>query len=272
MNYVITASDHAFLQHLYDFCLSLRREGNYKDEIIVFYYYEKENTFLIQALFDSLNVNWVLIEKSSKSHVSHNVFFDVVPILEDMQQDDKIIIYDADIWFQDDVNFIFQEKGDKLLCAPDVIVYDHISKEELIEELKEYSEYYLEYCDGITDRQYYQDNILKFADHRWYHMNSGFMFGSQQTLLSYLKLFFDFYQLNHSKNIRKIYPLDQFVWNIILEELDYDMSWCQYNCTLNELNMPNIKKKEGIIYYGDQKAIAIHTQAYKSNQAYLYNK
>lgn len=93
---------------IWEWLISLRTLGNYKGEIIVFDYGMSEHLTQKLINFELGGVNVIKLPTRNDFHISNFRNIDVIPHLE-KYHNYSFAHFDADIWFQNDINILFEE-------------------------------------------------------------------------------------------------------------------------------------------------------------------
>jgi len=101
-----TTSDSKYIRLFYNWLFSIRTLGNYQGEILVGNYGIDES---ILEKEEQLNVKFVDLPSHQRDQLSNYRNLDMIPILESYSEDYKFAHFDVDIWFQGDINPLFEQ-------------------------------------------------------------------------------------------------------------------------------------------------------------------
>ena len=99
-----------YIDLFYDWIFSIRTLGQYNGEILIGDY------GVDQSIIDNLkyleNTKIVKLPNRNKQTISNYRNVDMIPILEEYDDDYKFVHFDVDIWFQDEINSLFDKLDD----------------------------------------------------------------------------------------------------------------------------------------------------------------
>jgi len=103
---VLSTDDQIYLNYLYDWVISIKTLGNFKGEILIG---ECGNQNIDIEKFNKYGVNVINLPERDVRTISNYRNIDMIPILEKYDTNYKFAHFDVDIWFQNDLNPLFDE-------------------------------------------------------------------------------------------------------------------------------------------------------------------
>jgi len=99
--------DQKYIELFYDWYFSIRTLGKYDGEILIGDYGIDEE--IINNFKNVDNIKFIKLPERKKESISNYRNIDMIPILEKYNNNYKFVHFDIDIWFQDEINTIFEE-------------------------------------------------------------------------------------------------------------------------------------------------------------------
>jgi len=234
MNLIITTisdTNEKYINYLYEYITSLKDNGYNGNVLVLLYGTFKEN------VYHFLKENKVLVHFKKKSKLINNQrIIDIYNILDTLNYD-KILITDIDIWFQDNINLLFNKINNKFIYTSDVPVNEHIIG-------LAYSNIFKNKNDENISLNKHNDII---NDHQTI-INCGVFGGRKDVLKNKLNEYIKF-----SKKTYDVYGLDTVIFNSIYNK-DKDII-LRYK--YNYLTKQNPKLINGIYYTHDNDKIVV---------------
>lgn len=177
MNHIITSTNKEYIPFLIEFLISLKELGKFQGKTWVLYYYKEEKEINnIKHILSKFDVEL----RFSKTELDiRNIFYiDVIEILESLDDRDGVALYDCDIWFQDDINDLFDLDGDKLHCSIEIV--EGFPRKETTKRNLDYK--------NNTERLFgrkikeYEDGVENIVLEYGNHLNTGLVYANKKTL------------------------------------------------------------------------------------------
>jgi hypothetical protein len=252
MNYIFTSCDNNFVPFLFDFVVSLNELGKFNGTVFIFYYYnENENLTSLKKLFDYSNVEWVFFPKKDKFYMT-NLHIDLNEFINELEDDCCIAKYDNDIWFQSEINSLFEVNNNSIYGAPEIFLEGHQYQTNNILKMINYDEY------GSFSTLFIQEKMKIIANKFGNYINGGFFCGSKIAIKRLLANMNGIFYDDRNENVRFITGSDQIVLNLSLDlGIDNGNSYL-YNYCLIEPNISMMNKNNGKFYLGNEEVKALH--------------
>jgi hypothetical protein len=219
MNAIITWANDDNKTFLSEFIVSLRTLGKYTDKVIVIDYGLPD---WFKNIFSG-DIEFVPCENEDINIETHK-FLSILPLISNY---DKLVLLDADMWFQENINYLFEyipENG--TLCAT------------------EQNNFFFKFQEGFVDLLAREEDIkkvYKIKELFGVQINAGFVAGSSKTLFNKFSLYSN---MLDEGLIKKKYGADQLFLNIDFNTTKDDASYSEYNTIVT--NAINLGKDLGV--------------------------
>lgn len=226
MNVIITWANDNNKTLLSEFIVSLRTLGKYEGSLIVIDYGLPD---WFRQIFNE-NIEYIQFN-SGEINIETHKFLSIIPICKKY---DKVVLFDADMWFQKNVNTIF----------------DIIPSEGTLTATEQNSFFFRfqENFINLLSEEKHKEKIYEIKKKFGVQINAGFVAGTGKTLYKKFLKYEDY--LNRGL-IRKQYGADQLFLNIDFEEGVDDTSFLEYNTIVtNVVNADNelgVNKEEVVL-------------------------
>jgi hypothetical protein len=192
---VWTSANDEMFSLLTQWVISLRTLGHYTGELLILDYGISASN---KKLLNQLDVKYVSMNNSGPI-VNHR-YIDIIDILKNYNSEYLILHLDADIWFQKDMNGIFDliDKEQGCLFSPDVHWYSQpfLSKNN-------------------NEKIFYENKIRRIHNAYDGTIQGGLSAGKNINLIAKYTLMHNYFINNI---VRDEYGSDQFLFNILFEE------------------------------------------------------
>jgi len=269
MNYIITWSDANFIPIFKGFIVSLFTLGKFQGKLIYYYYYEKdedENIEFTELISNTFDVK--VIRKQKEHHMNQTIYVGLKDLIFSnfFNSKDKIAIYDADFWFQDDMNPLFDLTPKRFAVSCELN-----DEARFKQEGSNMSWYYSrphiqEYFKDFPEKEKVEViNQLDDLAKKYNMINSGFMLGKYNHIKIYIKWINEYYE-NYPFLLYRFSP-DQFLLNYYLRSNLDDMRNYLYNYCIFCTHHWTIKDNK-IVTIENETPKAIHLQRFKDEEFY----
>ena len=216
MNYIVTATNKEFLPLFKEFVISLFTLGEFKGKLVCFYYYKDEHESdeffrLVRKKFDVK-----FIKKKITYDLNQSVYIYLYKLISSgfFKKKDKIAIYDTDIWFQDEINSLFEQKTKRLFASS-----ERYDPKEISDHAGSNLMFYFNkpsiklYCNEFNqdERADIKKRYEALAKEGYNFFNSGMIFGDYYDIRNYIIWINSYYDKYPLLKI-KVSP-DQFLFN-----------------------------------------------------------
>ncbi|MFW6047083.1 MAG: hypothetical protein ACOCP4_04805 [Candidatus Woesearchaeota archaeon] len=254
MNYIITSATRNYLEFLYEFLFSLFMFGKFDGIVKILYYYEDGETFDFIEKFNSFK-NIEFINKKKKFLIVNQRFVDIKEELNGLNNNDKVALYDSDIWFQDDVSSLFLlDTENKCYYCTEAVPWFITKKEK---------NSYFGYANNAlnrfkTNQKKYRDKIFEIIEKYGSHINGGFLYSSVYVLKNKVNTINQL--LLDGVDYLNTLSLDQLATNISTSLDNDEFIMNTYNYCLTGVNVLNIdldklelnNKKIKVLHYNER--------------------
>ncbi len=216
---IFTSASYYSGIYLLEWAISLRTLGHYQNEIFILDYGIDHP---IKRALESLNIRFirrVLPNGYKEKLIVNRRLLDVIPIIEEYPTDTTFVHFDADIWFQDDIQHLFQ----KIEHCHGCVYSTEISRNRPLRgKIKQYP------TEWTIMMKKYDFLLDQFGG----HINGGFMGGNA---LSFLNKLYQFQKLVQSGFISdQEWGSDQFAMNYLYNESTDQADAYKWNCVLSD--------------------------------------
>jgi hypothetical protein len=262
MNYILSACDRNYLIFAYEFVVSLFILGNFDGRFVLFYYKdENENEEEIRDIFTEFNVDFNFISKES-TEMTNVLFLDCYSFIESLSVDDKVAIYDIDVWFQDDVNDLFNMEDGIVYCS-----YESKQTERNPSRRSYFEKYINLYFKNLSNN--IEDIINNLNSQDGDILNSGLIAGTSETIKKYLQRIYKYY--DEEPNLINHFGPDQVVLNLDYNKDYYNPNLREYNCCSVAYSiMFDVEIRDGFLYVDGKKVKAFHMQVIKNCEKFCF--
>lgn len=238
MNYIITSATNKYLPFLFEFMISLETLGRFNGKVIVLYYYESEKENLDGFKFENMSV---IFKKKQHNNINNVFYYDVYDILLGLKDNDKVAIYDCDVWFQDNINELFESDSDSMFCSVEIV-----PKFSDLRESNAWVSYVKVKVDHFINSIEYKDKALNIIEKYGSNINGGFIFANNKILKLKMENLLQIMEESLDLEYRGI---SQISTNIIF---DIEKDVClmnEYNYCLTRANVENLDIKTPLMLH-----------------------
>lgn len=273
MNYIVTATNKEFLPLFKEFVISLFTLGEFKGKLVCFYYYKDEHESdeffrLVRKKFDVK-----FIKKKITYDLNQSVYIYLYKLISSgfFKKKDKIAIYDTDIWFQDEINSLFEQKTKRLFASS-----ERYDPKEISDHAGSNLMFYFNkpniklYCNEFNqdERADIKKRYEALAKEGYNFFNSGMIFGDYYDIRNYIIWINSYYDKYPLLKI-KVSP-DQFLFNYYVDtELD-SLDDYRYNYCIFYSNGWKINEDKKFVSHDNILVKAIHLQKFKNKVNYSF--
>jgi len=266
MNYIITGIDEKFIQPLFvDFLTSLFIMGRFRGKLICYYYYkedEEENSYFTNLASETYDVTF--IKKKIKHDLNQSIYIYLYELFSSrfFNENDKIAIYDSDVWFQDEINSLFEKTPNRLLTA--------CERNDPDSYFKKVGSNFSMYYNKPNIKQYYeifpeeeQVDVIKHFDNlaaKVNFINSGMIFGCYKAIKDYITWIGGYYE--SYPVLKTKVTADQFLLNYYLDDDLDELNNYIYNYCIFYSNGWKVKDNK-IFSHKDELVKAVHLQKFQ---------
>ncbi len=213
---VFTSVGLGYDQLCLDWLVSLRTLGRYEGEVLILDYGIRDET---RVVAQTLGAQLYRCECAGpKLAIVNRRFVDVLPVLEQRYPQYKIAHFDADIWFTEDVNRLFQELDEIPGCLYSVETRGHLENAG----------------HGPQDKETLDANITKVRKvivSCKGHINGGFMAGRYESMIGKLAQMRAAYE--HGWQVSE-FGVDQYLTNVLFDFARDSARGYRWNCAIHE--------------------------------------
>jgi hypothetical protein len=235
-NVIVTWGNDKNKNFLSEFICSARTIGKYYGKIIIVDYGIPE--WFKQIFYE--NIEYIFYDINDINIETHKF----ISVLDFVSQYEKVAMFDADMWFQEDINNVFYDINENgILCASELNPFFYRFQENFFSLLK--------------DSNKYQENFSFIKEKFGAQINAGFIAGKGKILHERLS---KFNLMLKEKEIKKEYGADQLFLNIDFNLEKDNANMTKYNTIVT--NTINFNNK--LAFYKDNKieiSFALHIAA-----------
>jgi hypothetical protein len=261
MNYIITYTDNNYIPFLFDFVVSLFEIGNFTGKLIIFYYTNKENKIDLLGIFKSYdNIHIIVLDEKEDTFITNKLLLDINVFLKRIYNDSNVVIYDNDVWFQGNIENLFDNRvEDNIICSQEIPKpYKNLVKSiggDII-PIENYSD---QFISRFKNKDKYRDKLRKISRIYGTFINTGFLFSNRRKILNIIDRVKKEYLKDNT--LYKSNGSDQLVFNYIIEENEcITYNYFKYNYCVTPHNLIELKKgMNKKFYYSGIELVAIHS-------------